>query len=134
MLAGQEASTPFKPAESTQELVKKIEACLPPPVVVKGDPTPCRTLKDRMAEMHVDGVSIAVVHKGEIAWARGCGMKQSGGATITPDTLFHAGSISKPIAAMGALHLVQEGKLTLDSDVNHTLTTWKIPASSVAPW
>ena len=31
--------------------------------------------------------------------------------------------------ALGALHLVEQGKLTLDGDVNTTLTSWKMPAS-----
>ncbi len=52
---------------------------------------------------------------------------------VTPETLFQAGSISKPLATLAALHLVQEGKLALDSDVNAVLTSWKIPASSAAP-
>ncbi len=38
-----------------------------------------------------------------------------------------AGSISKLVAAFGALHLVQEGKLSLDADVNTELRTWKVP-------
>ena len=34
---------------------------------------------------------------------------------------------------MAALRLVQEGKLSLDSDVNQALTSWKIPPSAAAP-
>lgn len=34
------------------------------------------------------------------------------------DTLFQAASISKHVAAMVALHLVDEGKLALDEDGN----------------
>lgn len=50
----------------------------------------------------------------------------SGGA-VTPDTLFQAASISKPLAALGALALVQDGKLRLDDDANQHLQNWKIP-------
>ena len=46
---------------------------------------------------------------------------------VTTRTLFQAGSISKPVAAMAALHLVEQGKLTLDEDVNRKLIDWKIP-------
>src|SRR6185437_9491041 len=47
--------------------------------------------------------------------------------------IFQAGSISKPVASMGTLHLVQEGKLSLDADLNTKLTSWKVPASEAAP-
>jgi CubicO group peptidase (beta-lactamase class C family) len=54
------------------------------------------------------------------------------GASVTAETMFQAGSISKPLAAMAALHLVQEGKLSLDADVNTELTSWKLPDAPVA--
>jgi len=41
--------------------------------------------------------------------------------------LFQAGSISKPVAATGALYLVEHGKLALDEDVNRKLVSWKVP-------
>ncbi|GGH04807.1 hypothetical protein GCM10011586_21100 [Silvibacterium dinghuense] len=86
-----------------------------------------------MAELHIPAVSIAVIHNGVIAWAKGYGVRQTGGAPVDADTLFQAGSISKPVAAMGTLHLVQEQKLSLDADINATLTSWKLPASTSAP-
>ncbi len=46
---------------------------------------------------------------------------------MTTKTLFQAGSISKPVAATGMLALVQQGKLSLDEDVNVKLKTWKVP-------
>jgi CubicO group peptidase (beta-lactamase class C family) len=53
-----------------------------------------------------------------------------GGPPVTPDTLFQAGSISKPVSAMAALHLVESGKINLDTDVNQYLRSWKVPANS----
>jgi CubicO group peptidase (beta-lactamase class C family) len=41
--------------------------------------------------------------------------------------LFQAGSVSKPVAALGALHLVEDGRLSLDDDVNQWLKQWKVP-------
>jgi CubicO group peptidase (beta-lactamase class C family) len=113
--------------------IQAVESCLPPPVVVKGEPKSCTTLSKRMAELHVAGVSIAVVHNGTIEWAKGYGTRQIGGDSANADTLFQAGSISKPIATMGTLHLVQERKLSLDTDINTNLASWKLPPSASAP-
>jgi CubicO group peptidase (beta-lactamase class C family) len=101
--------------------------------VVKDDPNACQKLQDRMAAYHVPGVSVAVIHNGAIEWAQGFGVVRLGGAPVTEKTLFQAGSISKPVAAMAALHLVEQGKLSLDTDVNEALTSWKIPPSAALP-
>jgi CubicO group peptidase (beta-lactamase class C family) len=86
-----------------------------------------------MTADRVPGISIAVIHNGEIEWAQGFGVAQLDGAPVTAETLFQSGSISKPVAAMAALRLVQEGKLSLDTDVNQALTSWRIPPSAAAP-
>lgn len=85
------------------------------------------SLSQRMSDYRVPGVSIAVVRNGVIDWARGYGIARDDVA-VTSDTLFQAASISKPVAAMVTMALVQEGRLDLDADVNDTLTSWKVPA------
>jgi CubicO group peptidase (beta-lactamase class C family) len=126
------AQTAFSPEIQSQ--MERVVTCLTvTPVVEKDDLLACHTLQDRMAADHAPGVSIAVVHNGAIEWAQGFGVMQLGGAPVTTETLFQAGSISKPVAAMAALHFVEEGRLSLDSDVNQALTSWKIPPSAVAP-
>jgi CubicO group peptidase (beta-lactamase class C family) len=72
-------------------------------------------------------VSVAVIRGGKIAWAKGYGVTQAGGAPVTPQTLFQAASISKPLAAMGALKMVEAGQLELDADINTVLSSWKLP-------
>jgi CubicO group peptidase (beta-lactamase class C family) len=116
-------------AALVEQRIERIRDGLLPPVLVKGEPVKTVTLADRMAMMHVPGVSIAVIHGGVIEWARGFGVTKIGGAPITVDTLFQAASISKPVTALAVLHLVQEGKLNLDADVNQYLKNWKIPAN-----
>jgi CubicO group peptidase (beta-lactamase class C family) len=110
-----------------EQRIQRIENSIPPAVVVKGDPPSTVKLADRMAALHVPGVGIAVIHNGKIEWARGFGVTRIGGPPVTPDTLFQAASISKPVTALAVLHLVQAGKLDLDRDVNQYLKTWKIP-------
>jgi CubicO group peptidase (beta-lactamase class C family) len=101
-----------------------------PPTVTQGEKPATTKLTDRMAALHVPGVSIAVIHDGKIEWAKGYGVVSMGGAMVTPETLFQAASISKPVTAMAVLHLVQTGKLNLDNDVNQYLKSWKVPTNS----
>jgi CubicO group peptidase (beta-lactamase class C family) len=101
-------------------------------IVLKGHETETQTLADRMKQLNVPGVSIAVIHNGKIEWARGFGVRDSAGTPVDADTMFQAGSISKPLAAMAALRLVQSGKLSLDTDINTYLTSWKFPSDPIA--
>jgi CubicO group peptidase (beta-lactamase class C family) len=87
-----------------------------------------RFVQAQMARRRIAGLSLAVMQNGHVALARAYGVADRGtGAPVTPSTLFQAGSISKPVSALGALHLVEQGRLTLDGDVNATLTSWKVP-------
>ena len=109
--------------------VRAVETGLLPPVGIAGTELRGRPLRARMRALHVPGVSIAVIHDGEIAWARGFGVTRAGGPPVTPDTLFQAGSISKPVAALAVLRLVEQGALDLDRDVNSYLTSWRVPGN-----
>ncbi len=76
----------------------------------------------------IPGLSMAVINDGKIDWTRGFGFQDNKQKTlVTPNTLFQAGSVSKPIAALGALALVQQGVLNLDENINVYLKTWKVP-------
>ena len=82
----------------------------------------------RMRRHNITGLSLAILQDGKIVKARGYGFTDKSCRTpVTPDTLFQAGSISKAVAAVGALHLVQDGRLLLDTDVNTYLHSWKVP-------
>ena len=116
----------------TQQHIDHVQSGLLPGVVMKDDPHPTHSVSERMAALHVPGVSIAVIHHGVIEWAQGFGVTRFGGLPVTSETIFQAGSISKPVAAMAALRLVQQGKLSLDADVNTLLTSWKLPADPIA--
>ena len=81
-----------------------------------------------MKRRDIPGLSLAIIEGGKIVKAKGYGVTEKGGKIpVTPSTLFQAASISKPVTAIGALHLVEQGKLGLDADVNTKLTSWKVP-------
>lgn len=113
---------------TVQVRIDHVVTCLRQPVYVKGDR--CADLAERMAALHITGISVAVIHNGRVEWAPGFGTEQVGGKPVTPETRFQAGSICKPLAAMAALHLVEEGKLGLDEDANTELSSWKIPTEN----
>jgi CubicO group peptidase (beta-lactamase class C family) len=131
------AAAPSSPASAAassratiEQHIQHIRGALLPPVLIKGEHDLATTLSDRMAALHVPGVSVAVIHGGKLEWARGFGVSKIGGPAVTPTTLFQAASISKPVTALGALRLVQMGKIDLDADVNEYLKTWKIPTNT----
>ena len=68
-----------------------------------------------MREHHVPGASVAVIEHGELRWSQGFGVADARtGKAVTPETVFEAASMSKPIVALLAVQLVQEGLLDLD--------------------
>ena len=85
-------------------------------------------LEARMLEMKVPAVSVAFIENGKVKWARAYGEKVAGsGQAVLPETKFQAGSLSKAVAAAGALRLLEQGQLSLDDDVNVRLRSWKVP-------
>jgi CubicO group peptidase (beta-lactamase class C family) len=113
---------------SGEERLRRIEASIVvEPPVWSGDEQLC-TIQERMAYHKTPGLSVAVINGGRIAWTRGYGVLEAGrDEPVTPDTIFQACSISKHVAMAGVLRLVAEGVLDLDEDVNHYLTSWKLP-------
>ena len=111
--------------------IHAVETGLLTPVTVAGDPHTTLSLTEEMRRQHVPAVSIAVIHKGTLRWAHAWGtLDPEGGSPATPDSLFQAASISKSLASMAALHLVQEGKLLLDAPVQTELKSWSLPQNS----
>ena len=89
-------------ASSPNPSIERIEKGLRPPVLIEGDKT--WTLEERMRLFHVPGLSVAVFRDFQISWAKAYGFAdEAAGMKATDATLFQAGSVSKPVAAMGAL-------------------------------
>jgi CubicO group peptidase (beta-lactamase class C family) len=91
--------------------------------------TPPAPLAQRMAETRVPAVSVAFIEAGRVKWTRVYGEAEAGsGRKATPETRFQAASMSKAVAAAGALRLVDGKRLSLDEDVALRLRGWRVPA------
>jgi CubicO group peptidase (beta-lactamase class C family) len=108
--------------------IQRVENGIPPISLGQSEPLLRLNLPELMKIYKVPGLSVAVIDNFKIVWAKAYGVTEAGSTTpLTVHTLFQAGSISKPVAATGALYLVERGKLSLDENVNDKLKTWQVP-------
>jgi len=101
-----------------------------PPVLLKGEEG--WSLAERMRHHHVEGVSVALIRDYRVAWEAAVGLAdREEGRKATAETLFQAGSISKPVTAAALLREAEKGTFRLDADVNAYLRSWKLPANEL---
>jgi len=64
------------------------------------------------------GLVVGVIEDGEVRYIKGFGLADREQKTpVTPASLFRWASCSKPLTAVAAMQLVEQGKLDLDADV-----------------
>lgn len=113
-------------SQTQDSLILKVENGLLPFVLIEGEPS--FNLLDRMNYYKVPGVSIAVIKDFKVLWNKQYGFMDSEIRNpVTDKTLFNVGSLSKGVAALTVLNLVEEGKIDLNEDINKQLISWKIP-------
>jgi CubicO group peptidase (beta-lactamase class C family) len=68
-----------------------------------------------MEKAGVPGLSIAVIRRGKAVWTQSFGVQdEKTKKSVTKDTRFNVGSLSKPVFAYGVLKLADAGRLKLD--------------------
>ncbi len=108
-------------------LIARVVANLPEAIVTQHSRP--QSLQARMAAAGVPAVSVAVFRDGQLAWARAWGLRDAAvGGTVDTRTLFQAASISKPVTALGAMLLSEDGRLALDADIGQAVPGWVAPA------
>jgi len=118
-------------AQDAETSLQTLQARLEAPRLDADGPLAPMVLTAAMQKANVPGLSIAVIRDYAVVWAKAYGVADvDSKQPATAQTLFQAASISKPITAMAAMRLAQEGRLALDEDVNKVLTSWKVPAST----
>jgi CubicO group peptidase (beta-lactamase class C family) len=67
---------------------------------------------------NVPGMAAGVARSNQIIWTKGFGYADvAAKRPVTPDTVFHLASLTKPFAAVVLLQLVEAGRLDLDAPV-----------------
>jgi CubicO group peptidase (beta-lactamase class C family) len=107
--------------------LKRVEQGLPSVVLADGTVLQL-DIQGWMKLFGVPGLSIAVFDTFQVVWRKSYGVREAGtSAPVTLDTTFQAGSVSKPVTALAAMRAVQDGRFTLDENVNNKLRSWKVP-------
>jgi CubicO group peptidase (beta-lactamase class C family) len=87
----------------------------PRPAIAPPSAAFLRGLPRQMEIAGVPAVGMAVVQEGRVVWQEVRGVADAGtGTSATATTLWPAASLSKPLFALGALRLVDDGALDLD--------------------
>ena len=82
-----------------------------------------------LEDYHVPGVSLALIREAQPQWIATFGQADAGRQDgLTPQTVFQAASLAKPLTAWGVMKLVSEGRIDLDEPVNRYLTRWQLSA------
>lgn len=112
----------------TQKRIRNVEKGLLRAVFIKGMPPEKLDLETRMRFYRVPGLSLAVMDENTIAWSRTYGYKNGENFDpITPDTVFQAGALSRPVTAAAVLRAAEENRLALADDIRLHLRSWSLP-------
>jgi CubicO group peptidase (beta-lactamase class C family) len=115
-----------KPEESKE--AQFLQIGLAERIRIKGQELDIQSLKQRQKLYNVPGVSVAFMRDGQLTWTLQSGVKNlTSGLAIDKNTVFQAGSISKPAFAAVLMKYRQDNSLDLDTDVNNLLTDWQLP-------
>lgn len=118
----------------TKKRIKAVERGLMHVAYLKGLQPEKLSLAARMAFLKVPAVSIAVIDRNKIEWARAYGQKDAQtGVPPTTGTVFQGGAFSQMIAAAAVLGLVESGAADLDAPLGRVFGDDLPPPTSVTP-
>ena len=111
----------FKPRPHGNEAA---QAGLTPDVLAKLDVE----MQRHVAAKNVAGISAIISKNGVRGWFETFGMADiEAGKPMPKDAIFRLMSMTKPVIALAALTLLDEGKFTLDEPISKHLPEWKEP-------
>ena len=130
VLAASTLASCTTPARHAEPAAEPVAAAMAPVALVDSLD---RLMPHWLDSLGVAGATIAIVRDGEVVSERAYGFAdRRRGVAMTPATVFQVASLSKPVAAWGAMRLVQDGALSLDEPVTPHLSRWRLPPTDSA--
>lgn len=78
-----------------------------------------RMVEQGMRDYNIPGLSLGIVKGDQLVYLKGYGKADDSGRLVTPQTPFIIGSVSKSFTALAIMQLVEQGKIELDTEVEH---------------
>ena len=85
-----------------------------------------------LARSGIPGLALAIVHQDQVIYVRGYGRADPTGRSVTPETLFCLGSVSKSFTALAVMQLIEEGRLELDTPVQQIIPWFRTAAPELS--
>ena len=77
--------------------------------------------KQEINDGKLPGAVIMIARKGKLAYAESFGFQnKDSGSTMSKDAIFRAYSMTKPLVAVGAMTLVEDGRIQLTDPIGNT--------------
>jgi CubicO group peptidase (beta-lactamase class C family) len=86
------------------------------------------SIEKTLREQKIPGVAVGIVEDGRLVYARGFGVMKVGDTSkpVTPETLFHIASVTKPFVATAVMQLVEQDKVDLNAHVTKYLPYFRL--------
>jgi CubicO group peptidase (beta-lactamase class C family) len=86
-----------------------------------------RLIRRLMAENREAGLAIALVDGRRVVWTKGFGVADTAtGRRVTPDTIFHIGSVAKTVTATAVMQLAERGLVDLDAPLSRYIPQFSL--------
>jgi CubicO group peptidase (beta-lactamase class C family) len=82
-------------------------------------------LQAQVKANRIPGLAVAIVQGDQIAFMKGYG-EAAPGKSVTPQTQFYIGSVTKSFTALAVMQLVEQGKLELDAPIQNYLPWFQV--------
>jgi CubicO group peptidase (beta-lactamase class C family) len=83
-------------------------------------------LQEAVSTGEIPGAVVLIARNGKLVYQKAVGLQdKAGGVPMAPDAIFRIFSMTKPIVSVGAMMLVEEGKVGLYEPISKYLPEWK---------